>query len=291
MVVTASAAAFHFILNVFGSVLLFSVFNMLHSRIGTPRLQCGRCWRKSKALGICVEKCAKAAFSAGTAKRWYLAAVTGSSGSVIGQREWFCLVCQMKGVAAFTVAIVSSHGQLAEGWFAPLDVFFFFSLSTQRWGLAVLKETEKNWSACNCGCLSWQWESGKVGPSLQTGSSLHQQSLLFRPPPFCHLSDNKLILCYGWKELTFFHNLPSHNFSVLQYFKNRACMHSFLFLKTARIWEQIKMLAAALHCNLPVFALWLLQCTIVHRLPGSKWKRCYSSQLIAFSDGYKNRCG
>lgn len=62
--------------------------------------------------------------------------------------------------------------------------------------------------------------SGKVGPSLQMGSSLHQQSLLFRPPPFCHLSDNKLILCYRWKEITYFHNLPFHNFCVLQYFKN-----------------------------------------------------------------------
>lgn len=54
------------------------------------------------------------------------------------------------------LAIVSSHGQLTEGSFAPLDVFFSFSLSTQRWGLAILKHTEQNWSACNCGCISWQ---------------------------------------------------------------------------------------------------------------------------------------
>lgn len=40
----------------------------------------------------------------GQQMRWYLAAATGSSGSVIGQREWLRLVCQMKGVAAFTVA-------------------------------------------------------------------------------------------------------------------------------------------------------------------------------------------
>lgn len=147
--------------------------------------------------------------------------MTGSSGSVIGQREWFCLVCQMKGVAAFTVTVVSSHRQLTEVSFTLLDVFFVFSLSTQRLGLAILKHI--NWSAYNCGCGI----SGNVGPSLQTGSSLHQQSLLFRPPPFCHLSDNKLILCYRWKELTFSHNVPFCNFCVLQYFKNLACMHIF----------------------------------------------------------------
>lgn len=140
--------------------------------------------------------------------------------------------------------------------------------------------------------------SENVRPSLQTGSSLHQQSFLFHPPPICHLSDNKLILWYRWRELTFFFFfiicLPSLSSGFCHILKIKpACIFFLLYLKPARIWDQIKMLAAALHCNLSVFALFLclLQHTIVRRLPGNAWKRCYSSQSVAFSDGYKNRCG
>lgn len=129
-----------------------------------------------------MEKCAKAAFSAGTAKRWYLAPVTGSSGSVIGQREWFCLVCQMKGVAAFTVAIVSSHGQLAEGWFAPLDVFFFFFVVHTAMRFSCF---ERNREKLECMQL-WmsfvavgKWESG----AFITDGKLTASAVFAFPPP------------------------------------------------------------------------------------------------------------
>lgn len=103
------------------------------------------------------------------------------------------------------LAIVSSHGQLTERIICSSGCFlqFFVVHTTMRFSYF---ETHRAKLECMQLWIYFVavWWSGNVGPSLQTGSSLHQQSLLFRPPPFCHLSDNKLILCYRWKELTFF---------------------------------------------------------------------------------------